>query len=231
MSSTPPAASSPLSTHAAVRGHARRLFDRWARTYDRSWLHELVFSPAIRICQEEIARWQTTRRVRPYRLLDVGCGTGTLLTVLAGQPDAERLVGLDYSPAMAGRAAAKIVASPSAAKLDVAIGDAERLPFADASFDIVTCCHSFHHYPHQPAAVQAFFRVLRPGGLLILVDGFRDSVVGWVVFDVGVALVESHVHHAAWSQVRDMIEAAGFATLRQRKVNILAPLLISVATR
>jgi SAM-dependent methyltransferase len=108
--------------------------------------------------------------------------------------------------------------------------DSERLPFADGAFDVVTCCNSFHHYPHQAAAVAGFRRVLRPGGMLVLIDGFRDNVVGWVVFDVFVERIEKHVHHASWSEVRGMIESAGFSKLDQRKLNVLAPLLVSVAS-
>ena len=62
-------------------------------------------------------------------------------------------------------------------------------------------------------------------------DGFRDNVIGWVIFDVAVASVEKEVHHAPWTEVRDMIHAAGFTTLRQRKMNVLAPLLVNVAIR
>ncbi len=215
----------------ALRRQVRDRFDRWARSYDRSWLNELAFYPAIRACQEEITRWQAARGRRPYRLLDVGCGTGRLITWLAAQPDAELLVGLDYSRAMVGRVAEKIAAAPHAAKLQVVVGDAQQLPLADESFDVVTCCHSLHHYPHQAAAVRGFRRVLRAGGLLILVDGFRDNVIGWVVYDVAVALAEAHVHHAGWSQVREMLRAAGFVAWRQRKLNVLAPLLVVTATR
>jgi hypothetical protein len=50
-----------------------------------------------------------------------------------------------------------------------------------------------------------------------------------VVFDVGVALVEKHVHHASWSELHAMIHDAGFSKLRQRKLNVLAPLLVNVA--
>ncbi len=217
--------------HAAIRRATRDWFDRWARRYDASWLNELVFYPTLRLCREEIARWQMLRGSRPFRLLDVGCGTGTLISLLAAVPEAELLVGLDYSPAMIGHAAAKIAASPDAMKLHAVIGDAGRLPFADESFDVVTCCNSFHHYAHQAEVIRGFRHVLRPDGVLVLVDGFRDNVVGWVVFDVGVAAVEGHVHHASWSELRDMIQAAGFTTLRQRKVNVLAPLLVNVALR
>ena len=116
-------------------------------------------------------------------------------------------------------------------RLKVVHGDAEHLPFEDRSVDVLTCCNSFHHYPHQPAVVRELYRVLRPGGLLVLIDGFRDNVIGWAIFDVAVAMVEGHVHHAAWSEVRDMITAAGFRHLTQRKMNVLAPLLVNVARR
>lgn len=226
--------SSPPSSRRDVRRTktlARRQFQRWAVTYDRSWLNQLVFFPSIRACEEEIDRWQQVRGPGPYRLLDVGCGTGTLLSCLAADPHAERLVGLDFAPEMARRAAAKFARNGHAGKLSVVCGDAERLPFAGASFDVLTCCNSFHHYPDQARAVREFARVLRPGGLVVLVDGFRDNVIGWVVFDVFVTAVERDVHHAAWSQVRRMFAEAGLAQIRQRKLNVLAPLLVSSAVR
>jgi ubiquinone/menaquinone biosynthesis C-methylase UbiE len=226
-----PADPTQTHRHAAIRRRVRDEFDRWATSYDRSWLNELVFFPTVRICQEEILRWQMLRGGGPFRLLDIGCGTGTFASLMASWPDAERVVGLDYSPVMVRQFAEKIGGSPQAARVHVVQGDSERLPFADDSFDVLTCGHSFHHYPHQAAVIRDFRRVLRPGGVLILVDGFRDNVVGWVVFDVGVALIERDVHHASWTELRDMIHGAGFATLRQRKLNVLAPLLVNVAGR
>lgn len=220
-----------VERHAAWRAAARQQFDKWALNYDRSWLNELVFFPSIRACQEEILRWQAARDGGSFSLLDVGCGTGRLINLLANWPDAERLVGLDYSPVMVEKLSAKIATSPLAAKLEAAHGDAEHLPFGAETFDVITCCNSFHHYPHQAAVVQGFWRVLKPGGLLILIDGFRDNIVGWFVFDVGVTLAERDVHHAPWSSIRDMIRAAGFRRLDQRKLNVLAPLLVNVAVR
>jgi len=227
MATTEPSYPDELSTQPDhAKHHARTQFDKWAASYDRSWLNEIVFFPTIRACQEEIARWQQRRGELSYQLLDVGCGTGRLLTTLAADARAARLVGLDYSSEMVRAAQHKL-----GARGEVVHGDAEHLPFADASFDVLTCCHSFHHYPHQPTVVREFYRVLRPGGLLIVVDGFRDNVIGWVVFDVFVAAFERHVHHAAWSEMKTMLHDAGFAHLTQRKLNVLAPLLISVAER
>lgn len=231
LDNTPPAPSAISKRHAEIRASARMHFDKWALNYDRSWLNELVFFPSIRVCQEEILRWQDRRGGGRFRMLDVGCGTGTLISLVAAWEEAEELVGLDYSRVMVRSFKQKIAASPHADKLKAVEGDSEHLPFAAESFDVLTCCNSFHHYPHQAAVIHGFQRVLRPGGLLILVDGFRDNVIGWLVFDVGVTWVEKDVHHARWSAVRDMIRAAGFAALRQRKINVLAPLLVSVASK
>ena len=221
----------PADQREHVKRHAQTHFDRWANSYDRSWLGELVFFPSLRACREEIIHWQQQRGERPYRLLDVGCGTGNLLLTIAEDKQAEEVVGLDYSPEMVRRVEAKIIRSPHAKRLRVMRGDAEKLPCEDSSLDAVTCCNSFHHYPHQAAVIHEFHRVLRPGGLLILIDGFRDNVIGWVIFDVAVALVEGHVHHAAWSEIRRMADDAGFRDLQQRKLNVLAPLLVTVAQR
>lgn len=217
------------SRAAETRSGARRQFDQWALSYDRSWLNELVFFPSARTCQEEILRWQMERGTDEYRLLDVGCGTGTLLMMLAHDRKAERLVGLDYSAVMLERFSAKADQCPARDKLFAVNADSGRLPFADACFDVVTCCNSFHHYPDQAASVSEFKRVLRPGGMLVLIDGFRDNVVGWVVFDVMVGTLERNVHHASWSRVRSLLERSGFSRVRQRKMNVLAPLLVSVA--
>lgn len=210
---------------------AETQFDRWALSYDRSRLNELVFFPSIRACRREIARWNSQRGMRPYRLLDVGCGTGTLLSLMSRDPQAERLIGLDYAREMVARAAEKFARSESRGRLHVVRGDAERLPFPSAAFDVVTCCNSFHHYPHQSAAVCEFHRVLRPGGMLILIDGFRDNAFGWLIFDLIVATAERNVHHASWKEIRRLIGDAGFRGLQQRKMNVFAPLLINVAER
>jgi ubiquinone/menaquinone biosynthesis C-methylase UbiE len=221
--------SASAARRAHVKQHARAQFEKWALSYDRSLLNELIFFPSVRACQQEIVRWRSGRGSQPFRILDIGCGTGSLLALMAGEPCTELLVGLDYAQEMVRQAADKFARSQYAGKLHALRGDSERLPLAAASFDVVTCCNSFHHYPHQAAAIREFRRVLRPGGLLVVIDGFRDNVIGWVVFDVGVALVEKHVHHASWSELHAMIHDAGFSQLRQRKLNVLAPLLVNVA--
>ena len=109
-----------------------------------------------------------------------------------------------------------------------AAGDSEHLPFADASFDLITCSNSFHHYPHQQAVVSEMRRLLRPGGRLIVIDGFRDNVIGWFVFDVIITRVEKDVYHAPWSVMHEYFVRAGLTNIRRRKVNLWFPLLATI---
>lgn len=204
-------------------------FSAWAESYDRSLLNYFLFQPSYLAFLEEIVRWRGMNG-EPFDLLDIGCGTGTLSAMLVGSPLPARVTGLDYAESMAAVAMRKARVAGAARRARFTCGDSEHLPFADASFDIVTCSNSFHHYPHPQECVRQMRRVLRPGGRLMLIDGFRDNIVGWVTYDVIIDHVEKGVHHATWRQMREYFDAAGFADVRQRKINILFPLLMTIGT-
>ncbi len=225
------------SAHTGVRHaskkQARRQFDSWAHTYDRSIVQHLLFQPSYRLFMEELYRWRRDRAA-PFDLLDIGSGTGTWLAWVAGSVlPSRQLIGLDYSSAMCAVAAAKARRIGEDAPHFVN-GDAEHLPCPDASFDVVTCSNSFHHYPHQDAAVREMRRVLRPGGRLMIIDGFRDNAIGWVLFDVFIERAESRpgapVHHASWSTMKRHFEEAGFRDIRQAKRSIWAPIFLTCGT-
>ena len=67
------------------------------------------------------------------------------------------------------------------AQVTVLAGDGERLPFPDGSFDLMTCCDSFHHYPDPRRAAEEFCRVLRPGGQVILCEYWQPGPVRWLM--------------------------------------------------
>lgn len=218
-------------TGHVVKHSARRQFESWAHTYDQSVVQHLLFQPAYRLLMEELYRWRRDNP-EPIDLLDIGSGTGSWadMVLRAGLP-LRRVIGLDYAPNMCRVALGKF-RSVTGASPRFINGDAEHIPFGDGSFDAVTCSHSFHHYPHQAATVREMHRVLRPGGRLMLVDGFRDNTIGWVLYDVFIArgegTSEATVFHAPWSMMRRYFEEAGFNDVQQRKENIWAPLLFTM---
>lgn len=98
-------------------------------------------------------------------LLDVGCGTGALLSQLSAQRPDAAYFGLDISENMLAQAREKLPPS-----VVLTLGDAENLPYPDRTFDVVSCTESFHHYPNPGRALSEMRRVLRDGGRFILCD-------------------------------------------------------------
>jgi ubiquinone/menaquinone biosynthesis C-methylase UbiE len=211
-----------------MKHHASRQFDAWADSYDRSLLNRFLFKPAYLVFLEELARWYQDY-TRPIDLLDVGCGTGTFEAMVSQTMLPVRVVGLDYAEPMCRVASDKARQEGVADGVSFVNGDSEHMPFDDGSFDVVTCANSFHHYPHQQAVIHDMKRVLRPGGRLMLIDGFRDNIIGWFVFDVVIAMVEKHVHHAPWTQIHEYFTEAGLTSIQRRKFNYWFPLLLTSA--
>ena len=122
----------------------------------------------------DFGRWTLDRLAwrGDERVLDVGCGPGDLLRAMARRhPGWGALVGFDLSPGMARRAAEQardLPPGPSDQDLvHFFTGDAQALPFPDASFDVVMARHMLYHVPDIDRAVAEAARVLRPGGALL----------------------------------------------------------------
>jgi ubiquinone/menaquinone biosynthesis C-methylase UbiE len=197
-------------------------FIRWSDSYDRCILQWLLFGPSHRAL---IRRVQDVLGDRPARILDVGCGTGVFAARLRQALPRVEVYGVDLVAEMLQKGRARWRSHRQHA-LPVQ-GDSERLPFPSGCFDIVTCSNSFHHYPRQGRAVLEMRRVLKPGGRLMIVDGYRDSLWGWFIFDVCVAAVEGDVHHASARRFRDLMVEAGLGAISQRPHHRLAPFLIT----
>lgn len=199
-------------------------FNRWSESYDRCVLQWLLFGPSHRAM---IRRMRERYLDRPIRVLDIGCGTGLFAARVREAMPRARVTGVDLVDGMLqkGRERWRKL-SETAAPVQ---GDSERLPFDSGAFDVVTCANSFHHYPHQDRAVAEMRRVLKPGGRLILVDGYRDAVYGWFIYDVCVAKREGNVHHCSGAQVRELMDRAGFESVEQKVHRGFAPFLLSEA--
>lgn len=110
-------------------------------------------------------------------LLDAGCGTGMMLSMLQRDCPGKHYTGIDLSEKMIETARKK--------KLDgvrFVTGDCENLPFEKNSFDVVTCSMSFHHYPNPEKFFQSLHQVLRPGGRFILRDmASKSRLLLWFI--------------------------------------------------
>ncbi len=121
------------------------------------------------------------------RVLDVAAGPGTSALTLATRFGCE-VIGLDYSPRNIEAAKRDAGERGLGNKVTLYCGDAERLPFADASFDAIVCECALCTFPNKQSAAAEFARVLRVGGQVGLSDLTRqgtlppelESLVAWI---------------------------------------------------
>ncbi|MFD8731306.1 class I SAM-dependent methyltransferase [Streptomyces sp. NPDC059611] len=103
-------------------------------------------------------------------VLDLGCGTGSLSLLAAGQ--GHRVTAVDRSPGMAELARAKLAGTGA----EVLVGDACLPPVGERAFDVILARHVVWLLPDPAAALHHWFGLLKPGGRLVLVEGVWGGV-------------------------------------------------------
>jgi len=144
-------------------------YERQAQSYDRRW-NRSYGGALLQACIEAVP-WTRVRRV-----LDVGCGTGSLeQNVLQNGHPPVHIIGVDASFAMLREAQSKLNGHGNGhGPVSWNNALAEILPFRTASVDAVVCANSFHYYCHPVAVLMEFHRVLRPEGFLVIADWCHD---------------------------------------------------------
>lgn len=164
------------------------MFAAIARSYDlNNRVHALGRDQAWRRAAVRTAGVTPTDAV-----LDVACGTGDLTAAFARAPVA-RVLGVDFTPEMLEMARLKLDRLPPdiAAQIEYQSGDAQALDLPDASFDVVSIAFGIRNVQDPAAALGEFFRVLRPGGRLVILEfaeptlapvrWFNRFYCGWVM--------------------------------------------------
>ncbi|MBR6146805.1 MAG: methyltransferase domain-containing protein [Lachnospiraceae bacterium] len=142
-------------------------------------------------------------------LLDCGCGSGPMISLLYEKDPTKNYTGLDITPRMIEVARQKNLKGVS-----WVVGDCENLPFEKDSFDAIICSNSFHHYPNPQAFFDSAKRVLRVGGRLILQDYTASKLVLWLMNHTEMPLANfvGHGDVAAYSldEIKVFCNRAGF---------------------
>jgi ubiquinone/menaquinone biosynthesis C-methylase UbiE/catechol 2,3-dioxygenase-like lactoylglutathione lyase family enzyme len=207
---------SATSSHA-VKRLVKEQFGRSAEAYVESDIHA---------SGADLARLVAVSGAKAGdRVLDVATGGGHVASAIA--PYVARVTALDLTPEMLA-AASRFVATNGHSNVDFVEGDAEALPFEDASFDAVTCRIAPHHFANVRAFARECARVLVPGGRLLLVDNVapEDDEKDRFYNTLEKRRDPSHVRAYKKSEWLRYLEEQGFAieeTHRFTKAFIFAP--------
>lgn len=215
------------------------MFAAIARSYD---LNNRVHS----LWQDQLWRTYAVRWAAPAptdTVLDVACGTGDLSQAFA-RAGAKSVVGLDFTFEMLAIARQKAEALPPNGRASVLTyfqGDAQKLPFPDATFDVVSIAFGIRNVLEPARAVGEFRRVLKPGGRLVILEfaepkfapirWFNDVycrrimpvTATWIAHDKSGAykyLPKSVATFMRPEDLKGMMTSAGFAQVEDRSLSL-----------
>jgi ubiquinone/menaquinone biosynthesis C-methylase UbiE len=177
----------------------RDSFRNVAANYSRSNFH----TSTIRL-QEVV---DLARPKKGDLALDVATGTGN--TALALAPHVRRVVGLDVTREMLDEAR-RVAAERSITNVDWVMGDAENLPFQDATFDVYVVRAAPHHFLHVDAFLAEAFRVLKPDRDAAFVDCAPPMPARDVLHEVELRRDPSHIRSLTVEEWVEKVERAGF---------------------
>lgn len=174
--------------------HNQRILDQFTR-------QAVPFATAPSHSTEESLRILIdTVRVTPAdNVLDVACGPGIISCALAAV--AREVTGFDLVPAMLDEAR-KRQNSMRLKNLEWKLGDAGRLPFGDATFDLVVSRYSFHHLLDPGAVLGEMARVCRPGGRVAVADVTPEEEKTKAYDELEITRDPSHTHALSFDQLK-----------------------------
>ncbi|HEV2704211.1 MAG TPA: methyltransferase domain-containing protein [Steroidobacteraceae bacterium] len=189
-----------------MRSHREAVHEQFnprAQAYLASRVH--AAGPDLAAARERVQQYLG----RAAQALDVGTGAGHLSFALA--PAVARMVALDPSPGML-TTVREAAAQRGLTGIETCEAVAAALPFAAASFDLVSTRYSAHHWLDVPRALDEMRRVVKPDGYLLLIDflGEEHALVDTHLQSLELLRDTSHVRDRSISEWRSLLQQAGF---------------------
>jgi len=153
-------------------------------------------------------------RIMPDRLIDIGCGPGAFLSLVEETFPGIQLNALDLSEGMIRETRERLSSTAIAT-----VGDSEKMPLESEQYQVVTCNMSIHHYPHPQNALNEMFRILKPGGVLLLNDMDCIAPIRAVANWLFPKLPGGDVKMYSRKEIEDMLHCVGFQNIQYRKIS------------
>ncbi len=135
---------------------------------------DMWFERVLKRAIADLDRMLPEPKKRYPLILDVGCGRGNSFELLDEYFNPDHISGIEVDEILL--ADAKKQAEACRCSVDLITDNAELMPYPDQSFDMVFCHQSFHHIVQHEKAMQEFYRVLKPGGVLLFAESCRKFI-------------------------------------------------------
>lgn len=156
----------PYDGQRAKTEQVREMFDSIAPAYD--WMNR-----AMTFGVDKSWRRKAVRRVageNPAHIVDIATGTGDLAIAMASLMPDTRITGIDLSEGMIDIGNEKVARQGFSDRVKLVCGDCLAMPFDDCSADVITVAYGVRNFEHLDRGYSEMFRVLRPGGLLCVLE-------------------------------------------------------------
>jgi ubiquinone/menaquinone biosynthesis C-methylase UbiE len=203
-----------------VKAHSNARFSQFAQNYVTSDTHAQGHDLDRLL---EVAR--NLNNGEPFGLaMDIATGGGH--TALKFAPVSSKMIALDYSTSMLN-AARQFIAGQGVNNMAYVNSDAENIAFADNTFDLITCRVAPHHFPNVFRFMQEVTRVLKPGGMFILLDHLLPGDAKAAAYIEAFERLRDPSHHQAFNQDewRGLLLDAGMEVLHEERLNRQAKML------
>ena len=156
----------------------REMFDHIAPTYDT--LNHVLSMNVDRRWRRHALKEIVDGSAQ--RILDVACGTGdSTVSIAKAAGEGSTVTGVDISEGMMALVRGKAEKAGVAERIGLEVADGEALPYADGTFDRVTCAFGIRNFEHKEKGLSEFLRVLKPGGKAVILELSvpQNRVVRW----------------------------------------------------
>lgn len=144
------------------------------------FLHTNIWTDRVlEIALQDLEGLIPNRKQEYHVIVDVGCGYGRSLSKLNRRFKPSKLIGMDIDPEMIEHSRKEAI--QVGINAEFIQGSSSQLKLESNSVDLLFCHQTFHHLVYQEEAMQEFFRVLKPGGIMLFAESTKRYIHSWII--------------------------------------------------
>ncbi|MBI5393349.1 methyltransferase domain-containing protein [Candidatus Woesearchaeota archaeon] len=191
----------------------KQFFTAISKSYDTRLFSYWLYSMQKHAIKQILRNKKATSS--SLKILDIGCGTGQLLSHLVKELPHAELYGIDLTEAMVSLAKQKLKQHKNIMVQQTSV---EKMPFKDKLFDYVLTTEAFHHFPEPEKALLEMKRVLKDDGKIILIDINFGPGISYIFHK----LEPGNKNIYSKKQFQELFKATGLQLIEQKRIGVVA---------